>query len=112
MKKILTLIVMGLSFIATSGQAEDKPGMKHAMPGMGGGQGMMHMSPEQMDTHMRGMQAHMLMMHDYADKILAEKDPEKKQKLKNEQLELMKAHHMQMMQHRKNMMQMHQKMMK
>lgn len=111
MKKILTLAVMGLTFISAASQAEDKSGMKHSMSGMGGMQGMMHMSPEQMETHMRGMQAHMLMMHDYSNKILAEKDPKKRQSLKDEQLELMKAHHMQMMKHRQNMKQMHQQMM-
>ena len=73
------------------------------------GKGKMHMSPEQMDAHMRAMQEHMLTMHDYSNKILAEKDPAKKEKLKAEQLELMKAHHMQMMAHRKQMKEMKQK---
>lgn len=111
MKKIVTLAVMGLSLLSNTGQAEDKPGMKQGMPGMGGMQGMMHMSPEQMDKHMRSMQSHMLMMHDYSNRILSEKDPKKKQSLKDEQLELMKAHHMQMMKHRQQMRQMHRQQM-
>ncbi len=97
-------VLLALASINTGLHAQDKPGMKHSM------QGSMQMSPEQMDNHMRAMQEHMLTMHDYSDRILAEQDPEKKEKLKNEQLELMKAHHKQMMQHRQKMMNMHKKM--
>jgi hypothetical protein len=61
------------------------------------GMGMMGGMDEE---HLRSMQEHMLMMHDYSNKILAEKDPAKQAQLKNQQLELMKAHHAQMMQHR------------
>lgn len=106
---ITTTLFLAFAVSGTNLYAQDKTGMPHSMQGMGGMggmSGMMHMSPEQMDTHMRSMQAHMLMMHDYSNKILAEKDPEKKQKLKDEQLELMKAHHMQMMAHRQRMMKM------
>jgi hypothetical protein len=49
----------------------------------------------------------MLMMHDLSNQILAEKDPAKKESLKKQQLELMKAHHEQMMQHRQQKMQEH-----
>jgi len=55
------------------------------------------------EKHLRAMQEHMLMMHDYSNQILAEKDPAKQAQLKNQQLELMKAHHVQMMQHGQQM---------
>lgn len=95
-----------LSVLGSYGFAQDKPNMQHSM------QGQMKMSEEQRNIHLRSMQAHMLMMHDYANKILSEKNPKKKQILKDEQLELMKAHHMQMKAHREKMMKMHQNMMK
>jgi len=91
------------------GKGPGMPGMSHGGPGMGpgmmshgkGGPGMgmmgMGMNDEQMTEHMRGMQEHMLMMHDLSNKILAETDTTKKQALKDQQLELMKAHHQQMM---------------
>jgi hypothetical protein len=71
-------------------------GMKH---GMGGGMGgmMAGMTDEEKEQHMRGMQEHMLKMHDLSNQILAEKDPTKKEALKKQQLDLMKAHHAQMM---------------
>jgi hypothetical protein len=67
---------------------------KHQGMGMMGGMN---------EEHLRSMQEHMLMMHDYSNKILAEKDPAKQAQLKNQQLELMKAHHAQMMQHGQQM---------
>lgn len=89
------------------GKGPGMPGMSHGGPGMGPGmmshgkggpgRGMMGMNDEQMTEHMRGMQEHMLMMHDLSNKILAETDTTKKQALKDQQLELMKAHHQQMM---------------
>ena len=109
------IIIMGcllvLSGMGSYGFAQDKPKMQHSMQGMQG-QMKMQMSEEQKDMHMRSMQAHMLMMHDYANKILSEKDPKKKQTLKDEQLELMKAHHAKMKSHREKMMKMHQNMSK
>lgn len=41
---------------------------------------------------LRDMQDHLLTMHDLSTKILAEKDPKKQKALKDQQLELMKAH--------------------
>lgn len=67
------------------------------------GMEMMGMNEE----HLRSMQEHMLMLHDYSNKILAEKDPAKQAQLKNQQLELMKAHQAQMMQHGQQMKQEH-----
>jgi len=88
--------------------AKDMPKMQHSMQNMP----RMQMSEEQKNMHMRSMQSHMLTMHDYANRILSEKNAVKKQALKDEQLELMKAHHMQMKAHREKMMKMHQNMMK
>jgi len=41
---------------------------------------------------LRDVQDHLLTMHDLSTKILAEKDPKKQKALKDQQLELMKAH--------------------
>ncbi|MGR8933025.1 MAG: hypothetical protein ACU837_01385 [Gammaproteobacteria bacterium] len=118
---VLLLAPLGLSNVNA---AEEKaaPQTEHSMPGMnmpqqgqggmqgkgmpqgqGGthGMGMMNMmggmSEEQRDQHLRMMQEHMLQMHDLSDKILAAKDPKEKEKLKEQQLQLMKAHKAQMM---------------
>jgi len=104
MNKIL--IAVCLLILSNHVLAKDMPKMQHSM------QGQMQMTEEQKTMHMRSMQAHMLTMHDYANKILSEKNPKKQQALKNEQLELMKAHHKQMKTHREKMMKMHQNMMK
>lgn len=61
------------------------------------------MTEEQKDKHLRSMQEHMLKMHDLSNQILAEKDPAKKEQLKTQQLQLMKAHHAEMMEHHKEM---------
>ena len=78
-------------------------GMNHGMGMMGG------MTEQQQTEHMRSTQEHMLMMHDLSNQILAEKDAAKKESLKNKQLELMKAHHAQMMEHHQQKMQGHKK---
>ncbi len=101
---------------ATPPKTADKPmqhdmggmggGMQHGMGGMGGGMhhgmGGMHgmmagMSDEEKEKHFQGMQEHMLKMHDLSNQILAEKDPAKKEQLKKAQIDLMKAHHADMM---------------
>ncbi|MEQ1546147.1 hypothetical protein [Methyloglobulus sp.] len=74
-------------------------GMHH---GMGGGM-MSGMTEEQKDKHMSSMQEHMLKMHDLSNQILAEKDPAKKETLKKQQLQLMKAHHAEMMESHQQM---------
>jgi hypothetical protein len=73
-------------------------GMHHGMGGM-----MAGMTEEQKDKHLRSMQEHMLKMHDLSNQILAEKDSTKKEQLKTEQLQLMKAHHAEMMEHHQQM---------
>lgn len=92
------LLTIPLSITAYAAE-HDMASMGKPMPGMGQQQGMpmqgMHgdmmadmLSPE----HLKEMQAHMLLMHDLSNKILAEKDPKKQQALKDQQLEVMKAH--------------------
>lgn len=76
--------------------AADQP-MQMKQHQMMKGRGMMgNMSEEQREQHMRSMQEHMLNMHDLSNRILSEQDPQKKQQLKDQQLELMKAHHQKM----------------
>jgi hypothetical protein len=67
------------------------PGMQGMQPGMGMHKGMgMH---DELDMeHLKEQQEHLLKMHDLSTRILAEKDPQKQQALKDEQLEVMKAH--------------------
>lgn len=85
-------------------------GMHHGMGGMGGMGGMMAgMTEEQKDQHLRGMQDHMLKMHDLSNQILAEKDATKKEQLKTQQLQLMKEHHAGMKERRQEMREMRKK---
>ncbi|HWO99833.1 MAG TPA: hypothetical protein VNL74_04325 [Methylococcus sp.] len=58
-------------------------------PGMMGG-GMM--SEEQMDQHVRQMQTHMLQMHEIMEKIQDTKDPAEKEKLMQQQRDMIKEH--------------------
>ena len=97
-KLIMPLVIL-LSFSTTGYALDEKMDMKkhHAMKGMGGGMGMMNMTEEQKEQHMRAMQEHMLSMHDLSNRILAEKNPETQKKPKEEQLQLMKVHHQKMM---------------
>ena len=55
------------------------------------------MDESKMMTHLKMKQEQMLKIHDLSNKILAETDPMKKQALKDQQLELIKVEHMQMM---------------
>ena len=57
----------------------------------------MKMDDSKMMTHLKMKQEQMLKIHDLSNKILAETDPMKKQALKDQQLELIKVEHMQMM---------------
>lgn len=108
MKHLYKILAVSLLLVpVASFAADDKVCEKKAHSGMKSGM----MTDEQKKQHMRGMQAHMLKMHDYSNRILAEKDPEKAQKLKDEQLELMLAHKKQMKEHKKKMKEKHHKMM-
>ncbi|CAG1020536.1 hypothetical protein DOJK_00410 [Patescibacteria group bacterium] len=51
------------------------------------------------EEHLKAMQEHILAMHDLSNQILAEKDPAKKEQLKQQQRDLMKSHHASMMGH-------------
>lgn len=98
---LLFLAQMSMASFAADPQKTPAP-----MPGMKMHHGMgMGMMGNMTDEQLQGMQEHMLMMHDLSNQILAEKDPAKKQALKKQQLDMMKAHHSEMMQK-------HQKMMK
>ncbi|MDD5277116.1 MAG: hypothetical protein PHR16_13665 [Methylovulum sp.] len=71
-----------------------------SMPGMGmphKGMGMMGMTEAEQEKHLQAEQEHMLMMHDLSNKILAEQDSAKKEALKSQQRQLMKAHRAKMM---------------
>ena len=57
----------------------------------------MKMDESKMMTHLKMKQEQMLKIHDLSNKILAETDPMKKQAFKDQQLELIKVEHMQMM---------------
>ena len=70
------------------------------------------MSDEQIDNKIRMKQEHMLKMHDLTNRILAESDPDKKEKLMREQRELMKAQWAKKREHHKQMMKKHRQMMK
>lgn len=93
-----TLALSTLLLVSTSGFAQQ---MHHQPSTAGKGENVQHnmsgMDHSKMSDNMKEMQAHMLMMHELSNKILAETDPKKQQSLKNQQLEVMKAHHMQMM---------------
>lgn len=81
--------------------------------GMGGGGmgGMMgNMSDEQREEHIRQAQDHMLKMHELMNQILAAKDDQERERLKEEQRKLMREHHKQhqeMMRHRMQQMRRH-----
>jgi hypothetical protein len=115
---LLLLLPMSMMSIAAEPKKSDDPlkepsgrqSMGSGHQGMGMGMGMECCQTEEQKTeHMRSMQEHMLMMHDLSNQILSEKDPAKKEELKNKQLELMKTYHAQMKQHGQQRMQEHKK---
>ncbi len=93
-----------VSFAADQTVTSEAQPQKVAEPMKGMGMMMGNMTEEQQEQHLKMMQENMLMMHDLSNQILAEKDPAKKQALKKQQLDLMKAHHSEMMQHHEKMM--------
>jgi hypothetical protein len=102
MKYSITMsFLLLLSFSNLSYAADPHPtSAPMADMGMLQGMGMMNnMTEAQKNERMRSMQEHMLKMHDLSNQILIEKDLAKKESLKQQQLELIKAHHAQMMQH-------------
>jgi hypothetical protein len=102
---IILLLPVSLSVSAAEPQKSAEPMKEMGMQHHGMGMGMMSgMTEEQQNEHMRSSQEHMLLMHDLSNQILAEKDAVKKEALKKQQLDLMKAHHGQMMEHHRQKM--------
>ncbi len=108
--KVIAVLILFAVMSATSSAEDAKKSPPMPMKGMGmgmhhgmGGGMMSGMTEEQKDKHMSSMQEHMLKMHDFSNQILAEKDPAKKEILKKQQLQLMKAHHAEMMESHKQM---------
>lgn len=99
MKHTMTAVVFAtlipFSSLSWAQQPPHQPPMGGGMMGME--HGMDKMDPAKMTEHLKLKQEQMLLMHDLSNKILAEKDPQRQQALKDQQLELMKAHHMEMM---------------
>ncbi len=89
----ILLLVMPISMVSYAAESPKAADPVKGMGMMGG------MTEEQQTEHMRAMQEHMLLMHDLSNQILAEKDPAKKELLKKQQLDLMKSHHVQIMEH-------------
>ena len=89
-------IVSLFGIFVTAGAVESGAQNNTSCMGMGMGMGGMHqsmmnnMTDEQRDKHLRAKQEHMLKMHELANQILAETDGQKKEKLKQQQLDLMK----------------------
>ena len=102
------LLMLPLSGVSLAAEPMQGMNMNKPQGEDAGKQGMGMMGMGMSEGHLQAMQEHMLKMHDYSNRILAEKDPTKQAQLKHEQLELMKAHQAQMMQHHSQMMQGHQ----
>jgi hypothetical protein len=106
---LLLLLPLGATSFAEEPQKVAEPMQPdmdiHQGMGMMGG-----MTVEQKDQHLRAMQEHMLKMHELSNQILAETDPAKKEQLKNQQLQLMKAQQEQRKTHRQQMQQQSQQM--
>lgn len=111
-ESILAVILLTVTSATASAESMQKPGsmpMKGTGMHHGMGRMMAGMTEEQKDQHLRGMQEHMLKMHDLSNQILAEKDAAKKEQLMTQQRQLMKEHHTQMMEQHKDMMEMPKK---
>lgn len=97
MKRFVKILILSalLPFSVICGAEEAvNPAMTGGMA-MGSDTGPM--DPAKMEEHLKERQEHLLKMHDLSNKILAETDPQKQQALKDQQLELMKAEHANMM---------------
>lgn len=109
-KNTCTVALLTAAFCLPAAQAEEAAPKPNAAPAAGGQQmGGMDMSRMMMsEDKLKGKQEHLLKMHELSNKILAATDPKEKDRLKAEQLQLMKDHeqqHHQMMQrHMQDMM--------
>lgn len=83
--KTIALCLVLMPFSMTVLADDDKDKSEHA-------EHAMHMDGRMSPERLQAVQAHMLALHDLSNKILAEKDPKKQQVLKDQQIELMKAH--------------------
>lgn len=107
-KNTLTAVLLTAVFCLPAAYAEEsstKPVPATAMGGMGG----MDMSSMMMsDDKLKMKQEHLLKMHEFSTKIVGATDPKEKERLKAEQLQLMKdhekQHHQMMQQHMQEMM--------
>jgi hypothetical protein len=90
------LLAAALSLSAQAEEAVTQPAATPPPPAqpMGGPMGNMNAMGGMMmsDERLKQKQEHLLKMHDLSNKILAATDPKEKDKLKAEQLELMRAH--------------------
>jgi hypothetical protein len=90
------LLAAILSLSAQAEQAVTPPAATPPPPAqpMGGAMGNMNAMGGMMmsDERLKQKQEHLLKMHDLSNRILAATDPKEKEKLKAEQLELMRAH--------------------
>ena len=77
-KIFFLLMLLAFSVISEAQQPQQLP--------MGAG-----MDTSQLTEYLKGVQTHMLMMQDLSNKILSEKNSEKQQALKDQQLELMRG---------------------
>ncbi|UOA10480.1 hypothetical protein [Methylobacter sp. S3L5C] len=100
-KLIAILALVSLSQVSLAVDPVEKKSemkMDHAMGTM---------DESKMMEHLKIKQEEILKMHDLSNKILAETDPKQKQVLKDQQLELIKAEYIQMMNmHHSKMMKM------
>lgn len=95
LKVLILSTLLPLTGISYAQQPTHQGPMSGDMMGMEHGVGKM--DPAKLTEHLKKRQEQMLLIHDLSNKILAEKDPQKQQALKDQQLELMRAHHMEMM---------------
>ncbi|MEQ1638041.1 MAG: hypothetical protein ABL903_15260 [Methylococcales bacterium] len=92
---LATALVM-LMMMSMPGYAVDTQNPQPATDTKGA---MGKMTSELLDQHLRAKQEHLLKMHELSNQILTEQDAAKKEQLKTQQLELMKADHAKMMEH-------------
>jgi len=96
---LILLLLLPLSMTSFAADQEKPAQPQPAAEPMKHGGMMGSMTEEQQEQHLKAIQEHSLMMHDLSNQILAEKDPAKKEQLKKQQRDLMKAYHASMMQH-------------
>lgn len=109
-----SMAVIVLSAASISAFAKDKP--MNMQTGQSSGSSMnmgkgMEMSEEMKDKQARNKQKYILKINDLSDRIQDEKNAKKKQKLMDEQLQVIKDHQEKKRQMKKKMMQKHMKKM-